>query len=84
MQYQKLKIASSWLVILVIAICFVYWLFWGRILSIDIKNQPLGEIVNLCYFESLYPDISRSEISQKIGQPGMIDVPYTEEDYVEI
>ncbi len=72
-------------VIMLILICvIIYWLVWGRILKIDIKTQDLDDVVDTSYFEELYPNMSRTEISEKIGQPTLIDVPYQDEDYVEI
>ncbi len=63
-----------------------YWLFWGRILTIDTQDKDLSDIVNLTYFEALHPNMSRTEISVKMGQPTKIDVPYEEKenDYIEI
>lgn len=63
------------------AITFLfYWLFWGRILVLETQGVPLSSIVELSYFELLHPDMSRSEIDEKMGQPTRIDVPYVESD----
>lgn len=74
------------IIAIIIFIYFLYWLHWGRILVIDIGDNQLSEVINLDYFESLHPDMSRTEISQKMGQPTMIDVPDVDEDidYIEI
>ena len=63
-----------------------YWMFWGRILTIDTQDKNLSDFVNLTYFEGLHPNMSRTEISNKMGQPTIIDVPYEEKenDYIEI
>jgi hypothetical protein len=64
----------------------VYWLFWGRILVIDARGKSLDAVVDLSYFEGLHPHMTRTEISNKMGQPTNIDVPYEDksENYVEI
>ena len=61
-------------------ILFIYWIFWGRTLVIDTHGEPLNNVVNLSYFELLRPDMSRTQISESMGQPTRIDVPYTEDD----
>ncbi len=65
---------------------FLYWLFWGRILTINTNGRDLSKIVNLSYFENLHPNMTRTEISEKMGQPAEIDVPDIDRasDYVEI
>ncbi len=71
---------------IILFLLFFYWLFWGRILKIDTGDRDLGGIVNLTYFEDLHPDMTRTEISEKMGQPTKIDVPDIDEEinYIEI
>ncbi len=83
---EKHKSNIGIIIVLTLSISLFYWLFWGRILTIDANGKALNEIVNLTYFELLQPDMSRTEISETMGQPTKIDVPYMEKenDYVEI
>lgn len=67
------------ILLLLISLGF-YWLFWGRNLIININNRDLSEVVNMSYFEVLYPDMTRTEISGKMGQPTKIDVPDIDEE----
>ena len=83
---EKIKSKIGIIIGFILLLSLVYWLFWGRIITIETNGKNLNKIVNLECFELLQPDMSRTEISEKMGQPTKIDVPYVEKenDYVEI
>lgn len=70
--------------IFLLPLLLIYWLFWGRILLIDTGGHDLSEFFDLTCFEVLRPDMTRSEITRKMGQPQETDIPYKEPDYVEV
>jgi hypothetical protein len=73
-------------IIIILFFLFLYWLLWGRTLTIDIGGKDLDKIVNLKYFEGLYPNMTRTEISEKMGQPTKMDVGDIDKkiNYIEI